>query len=70
MKTLIIFIITLLITSCSIAKQENIKVVKTNYDIEKCKKKNYTEEDLKQFEELIKNKEIQGYNCAGIYYIK
>ncbi len=41
--------IAVVLTSCSIAKQENVKVVKTNYDIEKCKKKNYTEEDLKQF---------------------
>lgn len=69
-KNLTLIIITLLLTSCVQSNQENIKVVKTNYDIERCKKKTYTQEDLKQYEKLIKSGEIQGYNCVGIYYIK
>ena len=65
-----LFIITLLLTSCTQINQENIKVVKTNYDLETCKKKTYTHEDLKKYEELINSGEIQGFNCVGIYYIK
>ena len=65
-----LFIITLLLTSCTQINQENIKVVKTNYDLETCKKKTYTHEDLKKYEELINSGEIQGFNCVGIYHIK
>lgn len=67
-SSLVFIVVTL--TSCSTIKQENIKVVKTNYDIEQCKKETYTKEDLKHFESLIESGEIQGYNCVGIYYIK
>jgi len=65
-----LFIITLLLTSCTQINQENIKVVKTNYDLETCKKKTYTHEDLKKYEELINSGELQGFNCVGIYHIK
>ncbi|WP_143145163.1 tetratricopeptide repeat protein, partial [Arcobacter sp. LA11] len=51
-------------------KQENIKVIKTNYNIETCKKETYTQKDLKEYQNLIESGEIQGYNCLGIYYIK
>lgn len=65
-----LFLVLLTITSCSQARQSNINyVLKTDFDLDTCKKKSYTKDDLIKYEKLIKDGEIQGYNCVGIYYI-
>ena len=66
-----LFVLALFLTSCTNVNQPEVKyVLKTNYDLETCKKDNYVKEDLKEYKNLIEKGEIQGYNCAGIYYIK
>ena len=66
-----IFIILLTLSSCTNTNKKNVQyVLKTNYDLEKCKKKTYTNDDLLKYKNLVKQGEIQGFNCIGIYYIK
>jgi len=66
-----LFVIVLILTSCTNVNQPDVKyVLKTDFDLETCKKESYVKEDLKKYKKLIENGEIQGYNCAGIYYIK
>ena len=66
-----IFIILLTLSSCTSTNKKDVQyVLKTNYDLEKCKKKTYTNDDLIKYKNLVKQGEIQGFNCIGIYYIK
>lgn len=46
------------------------KFIKSSYDIEQCNKESYTQDDLHQYKQLIKDGEIQGYNCVGLYYMR
>ncbi|RXJ83032.1 hypothetical protein, partial [Arcobacter sp. CECT 8985] len=67
-KRTIIKLIMLITLSIIILNAQELK--KSEYDINKCIKIKYTKEDIKKYKKLIQEGEIQGYNCAGIYYMR
>jgi len=62
-KTLLIICITTVVLNAQELK-------KSEYDINQCIKIEYTKEDIKKYKELIQEGELQGYSCAGIYYMR
>ncbi|RXJ99657.1 hypothetical protein CRU98_06420 [Arcobacter sp. CECT 8986] len=67
-KSLFILIIfSMLLASC---RDEKVELKKSIYDIKQCNKRIYTKEDLEDYKKLIKDGEIQGYNCVGLYYMR
>ncbi|RXJ91318.1 hypothetical protein CRV00_13915 [Malaciobacter molluscorum] len=61
-------LIILITLSIIILNAQELK--KSKYDINKCIKITYTKEDIKKYKKLIEEGEIQGYSCAGIYYMR
>ncbi|RXJ68539.1 hypothetical protein CRV08_06840 [Halarcobacter ebronensis] len=66
-KSLFIITLIFLFTSCT---NEKIELKKSSYDIKQCNKKTYTNKDLENYKQLIKDNDIQGYNCVGLYYMR
>ncbi|RXJ83078.1 hypothetical protein, partial [Arcobacter sp. CECT 8985] len=67
---LIIKLIILITLSIIILNAQEVELKKSEYDINKCIKIKYTKEDIKKYKKLIQEGEIQGYSCAGIYYMR
>ena len=74
LKKLILLALSLFIFSgCANSNDpqpEEKQFIKSSYDIDQCNKESYTQDDLNQYQQLIKDGEIQGYNCVGLYYIR
>ena len=68
LKIFILFFFFLFLTTSNAYQMLELK--KSTYDIAKCNKESYTQDDLKSYKALIDQGELQGYNCVGIYYVR
>ncbi|MGB5918096.1 SEL1-like repeat protein [Arcobacter sp.] len=63
--------ITILISLLvNIAYAQEVELKNSKYDITQCIKVKYTKEDIENYKKLINQGELQGYSCAGIYYMR
>ncbi|WP_044417136.1 tetratricopeptide repeat protein [Halarcobacter anaerophilus] len=70
LRTRTLLFLALIILLFSACTDEKIELKKSNYDIKQCNKETYSNKDLEEYNQLIEDGEIQGYNCVGLYYMR
>ncbi|WP_044417131.1 tetratricopeptide repeat protein [Halarcobacter anaerophilus] len=70
LRTRTLLFLALIILLFSACTDEKTELKKSNYDIKQCNKETYSNKDLEEYNQLIEDGEIQGYNCVGLYYMR